>query len=556
MVITDSIKIKNYKCFDSEGAGFEKIMPLNIIIGKNNSGKSSLIDLIRYLVERRKEVIGKGRNNNEPNVIICHQLTIDDISKTFRKDTRGGLPGHNHFDYGIRFNGAIIEYQFDLNGKHLFKDLRIKYETDATRYIHELPNKLTPPFLNKRFSSIYAERDIQPELKSSDTSISPNGTGTTNTIQQILNVEKYDSNLIEKKLLHELNNIINPDIEFKRILIQEIEDNRWEIFFIDRNDNRIALSKMGSGIKTILLVLMNLVVRLELEKTNPSDYVFAFEELENNLHPSLQRRLYNYIIDYSSKNSTYFFITTHSNIVIDTFSRNSNSQILHVQNDGDKSTIKTISNYHDTKQILDDIGIRASDLLQSNGVIWVEGPSDRNYLNRWIQLLDPTLIEGQHYTIMFYGGRLLSNMTFDADWFNKNIVPALKLNKNAFVMIDKDGKRINSDLNETKARISSEIGEGRCWITKGREIENYLSRTTIEKWLLEKHEITSTISMDNDKKLEVIISESYSKSPKYNSSKTAYSAEIVDFITLEDFDVLDLKERVVSLISIIKEWNK
>lgn len=556
MVITDSIKIKNYKCFDSDGVGFEKIMPINIIIGKNNSGKSSLIDVIRYLLERKKELIGRGRDNNESLLIIGHQLTKDEISKSFHQDSRGGLPGYNHLDYGLRFEGAFIEYQFDANGRHLFKGINQKYEAIATKYIQDLPNKLIPPLQNKRFSSIQAERDIQPELKSNDTNISPSGTSTTNTIQQILNVEKFDSNLIENQLLDELNNIINPDIHFKRILVQEIEDNKWEIFFIDRNNKRIALSKMGSGIKTILLVLMNLVVRPALEIKNPSDYVFAFEELENNLHPSLQRRLYNYILDYSTKHSTYFFITTHSNIVIDTFSRNSNSQILHVQNDGDKSTVKTISNYHDTKQLLDDIGIRASDLLQSNGVIWVEGPSDRNYLNRWIELLDPTLIEGQHYSIIFYGGRLLSNLTFDTDWFNKNIIPAIKLNNNSFVMIDKDGKSNNSNINETKERISSEIGEGKCWITKGREIENYLSNTTIEKWLHEKYDISTRVIMDKSKKLEVIITESNKKAPVYNISKTAYSAEITDFITTEDLDVLDLKERIENLISIIKEWNK
>ncbi len=45
-IIDQSIKIKNYKCFGNEPQGFEKIYPINIITGKNNSGKSSLIDLI------------------------------------------------------------------------------------------------------------------------------------------------------------------------------------------------------------------------------------------------------------------------------------------------------------------------------------------------------------------------------------------------------------------------------------------------------------------------------------------------------------------------------
>ncbi len=41
------IKIANYKCFDNP-IGFNEIRPINVIIGKNNIGKSSLIDMIEF----------------------------------------------------------------------------------------------------------------------------------------------------------------------------------------------------------------------------------------------------------------------------------------------------------------------------------------------------------------------------------------------------------------------------------------------------------------------------------------------------------------------------
>ena len=47
MVVENIVfKFKNYKCFKDEFAGFDKIMPINVIIGKNNSGKSSLTDIL------------------------------------------------------------------------------------------------------------------------------------------------------------------------------------------------------------------------------------------------------------------------------------------------------------------------------------------------------------------------------------------------------------------------------------------------------------------------------------------------------------------------------
>lgn len=182
------------------------------------------------------------------------------------------------------------------------------------------------------------------------------------------------------------------------------------------------------------------------------------------------------------------------------------TQIFHITKTDNKSSIKSVIGPLEYKTIFDDLDVRASDILQSNGIIWVEGPSDRIYLNKWISLLDSSLVEGYHYSIMFYGGRLLSNLSFNYDILEKELIPMIKLNSNAHVIIDRDGKTISAKLNETKERIQSEIGEKNTWITKGREIENYLSNRTIEKWLSSIYKINQAFKNEVNTKLENNIS--------------------------------------------------
>jgi len=158
---------------------------------------------------------------------------------------------------------------------------------------------------------------------------------------------------------------------------------------------------------------------------------------------------------------------------------------------------------------------------------------------------------------MFYGGRLLSNLSFDFEWFNREVIPLLKLNSNAFVIIDRDGKSINEKINDTKSRIANEIGEGHSWITKGREIENYLSDKTVADWLLDKHRYESNFVNDKNTKLEDnIISSNEKIKLKYNLSKTIFSSEIVDYIKSDSIDILDLRENLLNLISKINKWNE
>jgi putative ATP-dependent endonuclease of the OLD family len=176
------------------------------------------------------------------------------------------------------------------------------------------------------------------------------------------------------------------------------------------------------------------------------------------------------------------------------------------------------------------------------------------YLNKWISILSPELKEGLHYSIMFYGGRLLSNLAFDYDLFNEEIIPLLKINTNAFVLMDRDGNHNDAKINNTKKRVAAELGKDRIWITKGREIENYIALSILEKWLSEKKEAAEPLSDNTNEKLENILKKSGCKI-QYSTNKKSYSLEISKYIETANMFTLDLKEKMEHLLSVIKTWN-
>lgn len=555
MILNDTIYLENYKCYNERTLLLEKIMPINVIIGKNNSGKSSILDVINFLTRDNTEFSRHASNGKFPVIHVSYSLTNSDLSKTFSDNKFGGAIDGNHLDYAQRhFGDTKYTYHYEGSGKWTFtgceKEILPAIEEDIKELIYKIPK----PLEGLQFCHISAERDFSAEKAKPDLVLKPNGDGATNYIQQVLNKSDLDSDLIELTLLTELNSIVNPDIEFKRILVQKDGNDLWEIFFDDLQGNRIALSKMGSGIKTILIVLLNLLVRPKIESRKASHYVFAFEELENNLHPALQRRLYSFIREFSSTNNCYFFLTTHSNIVIDAFGSSDKAQIIHVSLEHNRNRINTIATNSHLKNILFDLDIKASDLLQSNGIIWVEGPSDRNYINKWIEIAAPNLKEGLHYSIMFYGGRLLSNVSFDCQNFDSSVIPLLKINTNAYVVIDRDGSKVSPKLNDTKLRILKELGENTCWITEGREIENYLDNETIQRWLKKYYELEVVVENNKNDKIEICIS-ALASNVKYQANKTIFSSQIKDFITQETMTKLNLQIKIKELILKIESWN-
>jgi putative ATP-dependent endonuclease of OLD family len=427
---------------------------------------------------------------------------------------------------------------------------------ENAEHAERLCRAMQNPFDKAEFRRLYAERDIAPEeSQPKSLALAPNGNGATNLIQTYLNVVPNRRAFVEDILLAELNKIVGPDIRFDRILCL-LEGTKWEIYLGEKDKGLIALSKSGSGLKTIILTLLNLHLIPHVLGKPVNGFVFAFEELENNLHPAALRRLFVYLLQFGRQSRCVFICTTHSSVAIDLLAREEDCQIIHVTHDGYEAKCQSVTSYIHQRAILDDLDVRASDLLQSNGIIWVEGPSDRTYINAWIEAAsEGTVREGMHYQCAFYGGRLYTHLNSEEPDKKAEGVAILRINRNCCVVMDSDHSAEGEQIDAGKQKLLEEVAGmgGLGWVTSGRDIENYLSPATLSN--LTGSPILTPVGQFEEFR-NYLQDHAAKVRPKFDRSKPDFAVDVVSAgVTPDDFKMLDLEDRLSTIIARIRNWN-
>ncbi len=561
--------LASYRSFDEHGFVVEDMRKINVFIGKNNSGKSNILRAIRLLKritkpQMRQDIgqdglclrpdIDSHRRNGLPPSVTVHlppDSVIDANDRLFDRSRQalgdyltvrwntanGALDQPSSLD-GLGDNDLIRLHNQLTQRTYTGRPQRKQVLSDVVAPIQQRAVHALRTF--DHLVSIENFREIRKAAEGESDADSFNGHNVIARLREMQHPKVGKE--AEREVFERIEQFVR-DLLGETDVLMDVPASE-DAIAIELHGTRLPLDSYGTGVHQLVILCAALAMH--------DDHVVCIEEPEIHIHPELQRKFLRFIAD---KTKNRYFITTHSNVFLDFLP---DVAIYHVTHDGTKSTVTRVDATPRAREVLSDLGYKASDLLQANCVIWVEGPSDRVYLNKWLSLIAPDLTEGIHYAITFYGGKVLAHFAGEDDPAD-DLVEVLRINQHAIFVVDRDAVKPGGKLNATKERVRAEIGDNQCWVTQGREIENYLRPELLKAYFTEKCGQSVAVAYNRNTRVDRAIAAATKDTDgakiDYAAKKVAYSREFCELMTEDDLDVLDLRDRLDQVVKLIRQWN-
>ncbi|OCS05836.1 ATP-binding protein [Campylobacter fetus] len=244
------------------------------------------------------------------------------------------------------------------------------------------------------------------------------------------------------------------------LVVNSQEKSLESIFSFDFiSDDNIPFNKRGSGIKRLFLLSFFIA---DSEKSDNSNLIYAIEEPETSQHPDFQKIIIQTLQKISQSQNRQIILTTHTPEIAKILNKD---EIIFIYRKGRQRSILQ-GNDICLKDLADTLGILPN--ISTKGIVCVEGETDKLFLtklNKQFEILR-NIFDIEIITIIPLHG--CCNIQ---DWQNNNYLK----DSNAKILYfeDRDGNKTEKD---TEYSIT----------TKKREIENYYPIEVLENYFKNK----------------------------------------------------------------------
>lgn len=407
------VVVKNYKSISHIVANIDD---LTAIVGKNNYGKSALLDAIQCFYGDKTindDDFHMGKEGNIEISLLFSNIVNEDIER--------------FFNYKTMYNKTMLKIMENEGNQSLkerelrrLEEKRVqKFAETSEKFCLDIEQndsiliKLVKP---RRGNSVYklsndstiAKNDfckLIPPIKVISAIRTPDKettAGTKSNMKELISLlqeQQEEENFVklpnsrDKLTYGEIKALISTNEEEQcrnlstdltthfqeaistdtlsvKVKIEEgfKFDFKYKTVLIDRDmpHKEIDILSCGTGLQSMMILS---ILQSYIKMMSDSNLILLIEEPEVYLHPSLQRKMISTLVKISKKNQV--LLTTHSPIIISKIDQ----QNIHCINKvGGVSSIMDAT----ATTIIEELGIQVSDILNKNAVLFVEGKDDNN----------------------------------------------------------------------------------------------------------------------------------------------------------------------------------
>ncbi len=305
-MIFDKLHIKHFKGIDD--LSIENLGSINFIVGKNNGGKSTVLDAL-YLVAK------KGDPRSIEDIYAVRSALInkgDDLRFLFPKSDLTVYPTIEGFTAKANLFICLQAYNGDIKDGNIIKESGVDLPIDGVRLVSdklfESKNYAPKPdmysLMVKRKSEDTIDYRFAKDIQSIPILYVPTGA----TFNKVLSLAKEAivSQSFQLKVLGLLKEI-EPRIMDYHILDGDI------YFMLEGLNKSINLKSMGEGFVKLFGIILAII--------HCENGICLIDEIENGLHHSVLKGVWKHILKASETHHVQLFITTHNAEILEAITK-------------------------------------------------------------------------------------------------------------------------------------------------------------------------------------------------------------------------------------------